>query len=48
MNMMYNDYFQTASAYKLKDDADFFYDLAKDFIEDVDGVEFKVEKYFNM
>lgn len=48
MNMMYNDYFQTASAFGLKDNADFFYDLAKNFIEDVDGVDFKVEKYFNM
>lgn len=48
MNMMYNDYFQTASAFGLKDNVDFFYDLAKNFLEDVDGVDFKTEKYFNM
>lgn len=48
MNMMYNDYFQTASAYGLNDNPDFYYDLAKNFIEDVDGVDFKVEKYFHM
>ena len=48
MNMMYNDYFQTALDFGLKDNADFFYELAKNFIEDVDGVDFKVEKYFAM
>ena len=48
MNMMYNDYYQTALDFGLKDNPDFFYEMAKNFIEDVDGVDFKVEKYFNM
>ena len=48
MNMMYNDYAHTAQAFGQKDNPDFYFQLAKDFIDDVDGVPFKVEKYFEM
>lgn len=48
MNMMYNDYYQTAQAFGQKDNADFYFSLAKNFIDDADGVDFKVEKYFEM
>ena len=48
MNMVYNDYMPTAQAFGLKDNTDFFYSLAHDFIDDPDGVKFKVEKYFKM
>lgn len=46
MNMMYNDYCNTAKMYGLQNDVDFFYHLAKDFIEDPDAKPMKVEKYF--
>lgn len=46
MNMMYNDYCNTAKMYGLQNDVDFFYSLAKDFIEDPDAKPMKVEKYF--
>lgn len=45
MNMCYNDYHRTAERYGL-DRADFYYDLAYDFINDEDACSFKVEKYF--
>ena len=48
MNMMYNDYIQTAEMFGQKDNPDFYFMLAKNFIEDADGVDFKVEKYFKM
>lgn len=46
MNMVYNDYCSTAKMYGLQNDVDFFYHLAKDFIEDPDAKPMKVEKYF--
>lgn len=46
MNMVYNDYCNTAKMYGLHNDVDFFYHLAKDFIEDPDAKPMKVEKYF--
>lgn len=46
MNMAYNDYFETAKLFGLQNDPEFFYSLAKDFIEDEDAKPFKVEKYF--
>lgn len=45
MNMMYNDYSRTAKQHDL-DTPDFYFDLAFDFINDVDGKKHKVEKYF--
>lgn len=45
MNMCYNDFRRTADRYGL-DRADFYFDLAYDFINDEDGCDFKVEKYF--
>ena len=46
MNMAYNDYFATAKLFGLQSDPEFFYSLAKDFIEDADAKPFKIEKYF--
>lgn len=46
MNMVYNDYCDTAKAYGLQGDEKFFFSLAKDFIDDPDAKPFKVEKYF--
>ena len=47
MNMVYNDYYNTARAYGLQNDEEFYYSLAKDFIEDPDARPMKVEKYFS-
>lgn len=46
MNMCYNDFCDTAKQFGLQHDEEFFYCLAKDFIEDPDAKPFKVEKYF--
>lgn len=46
MNMVYNDFCNTARAYGLQNDPEFFFSLAKDFIEDPDAKPLKVEKYF--
>lgn len=46
MNMAYNDYYDTAKMFGLQSDEEFFFSLAKDFIEDPDAKPFKVEKYF--
>lgn len=45
MNMIYNDYYRTAKLYDI-DDAEFYYNLAYDFIHDLDATPRKVEKYF--
>lgn len=45
MNMAYNDYKHTAEKFGLEE-PDFYFSIAHDFIEDPDGKEFKVEKYF--
>lgn len=46
MNMCYNDYYDTAKTFGLQNDDEFYYSLAKDFIEDPDAKPLKVEKYF--
>lgn len=46
MNMVYNDFCGTAKAYGMQNDTEFYYHLAKDFIEDPDAKPMKVEKYF--
>lgn len=46
LNMCYNDYCGTAKAFGLQSDEEFYWSLAKDFIEDPDAKPFKVEKYF--
>lgn len=46
LNMCYNDYYDTAKAFDLQDDPEFFFSLARDFIEDADAKPLKVEKYF--
>lgn len=46
MNMVYNDFCATAKHFGLQNDVEFFYYLAKDFIEDPDAKPMKVEKYF--
>jgi hypothetical protein len=46
MNAMYNDHRETAKKYGL-DNADFYYALAKEFIEDEDGKPHKVARYFD-
>lgn len=46
MNMCYNDYYNTAKTYGLQNEDDFYYNLAKDFIEDPDASPIKVAKYF--
>lgn len=46
MNMVFNDYYNTARKYNLQNDTEFYYCLAKDFITDPDGSRHKVEKYF--
>lgn len=47
MNMAYNDFYYTAQTFGLQNDVDFYYSLAKDFIEDPDAKPFKVERYFS-
>lgn len=46
MNMVRNDYYNTAKMVGKQDDADFYYSLAKDFIMDPDAKKHKVAKYF--
>ena len=46
MNMVYTDFCGTAKAYGMQNDTEFYYHLAKDFIEDPDAKPMKVEKYF--
>lgn len=46
MNMVYNDYFNTAKAFGHLGDVEFFYNLSKDFIDDPDAKPLKIEKYF--
>ena len=47
MNMVYNDYYNTAKVFGHQDDVNFYYHLAKDFIQDPDAKPYKVEKYFS-
>lgn len=46
VNMCYNDYYNTAKQYGLQNDENFYFNLAKDFIEDPDAEPFKVARYF--
>lgn len=46
LNMMYNDYRNTAEMFGLSEDTEFYYNLAHDFIYDMDAKSHKVEKYF--
>ena len=46
MNMCYNDYYNTAKIYGFQNDIDFYFNLAKDFIEDPDAEPHKVARYF--
>lgn len=46
MNMVYNDFCNTAKMYGLHNDQDFYFHMAKDFIEDPDARPMKVERYF--
>lgn len=46
INMMANDYYDTARKFNLAKDDQFYLCLAKDFIDDVDGKPFKVQRYF--
>ena len=46
MNMCYNDYYGTAKMYGLQNEVDFYFNLAKDFIEDPDAEPYKVARYF--
>ena len=48
MNMCYNDYWHTAEIFGHGDDVNFFYEMAKDFINDPDAKPHKVEYYFLM
>ena len=46
MNMSYNDYYNTAKLYGHQNDEEFYFNLAKDFIDDPDADPHKVAKYF--
>lgn len=46
MNMVYNDFYDTAALYGLQKDAEFYFSLSKDFINDPDAKPYKVERYF--
>lgn len=46
LNMVYNDYCSVAKHFGLQEDDDFYWCMAKCFIEDPDAKPFKVEKYF--
>lgn len=46
LNMVYNDYMNTAVMAGMQNDDEFYFSLACDFINDPDAKPFKVEKYF--
>lgn len=46
MNMAYNDYYKTAESVGKGEDPEFYFSIARDFINDADARDFKVEKYF--
>lgn len=46
MNMVYNDFYDTAVQYGHQKDPEFYFSLAKDFINDPDAKPYKVERYF--
>lgn len=47
MNMVYNDYHDTAEMVNMAEDSEFYFSLARDFIQDEDAKRHKVEKYFS-
>lgn len=47
MNMAYNDYASTAKVFGLQNSVEFYYNIAKDFINDIDAKPYKLEKYFS-
>ena len=47
MNMAYNDYASTAKVFGLQNSVEFYYNIAKDFINDVDAKPYKLEKFFS-
>lgn len=47
MNMCYNDYYNTAKTYGLQNDVNFYFNLAQDFITDMDAGKHKVARYFS-
>lgn len=46
MNMGYNDHHDLAKMVEKAEDAEFYFEFAKEFICDVDGKPYKVAKYF--
>lgn len=46
MNMVRNDYYDTAKKYMLQDDTEFYFSLAQDFLMDEDAKPHKIGKYF--
>lgn len=46
ISMVYNDYYDTAKTFGLQNDPEFYFSLAKDFIDDPNAKPLKVEKYF--
>lgn len=46
LNMMANDYYETAKKFDLARDDEFYLSLAHDFVDDVDGKPYKVQRYF--
>ena len=46
INMMANDYQDTARKFGLERNTEFYLSLAKDFIDDADGKPHKVQRYF--
>lgn len=47
MNMAYNDYYKTAESVGKGEDPEFYFSIARDFINDADASPFKIEKYFS-
>lgn len=45
-NMYYNDSYEVAKKYNI-DIPDFYFDMAKSFLYDIDAEPFKIKKYFN-
>lgn len=46
MNMSYNDYHNTAKYVDKAEDPEFYFNVSRDFIMDIDASPYKVEKYF--
>lgn len=46
LNMMYSDYYRSAEVFGMADKVEFFAQLAKDFVSDVDSDSGKVYRYY--